>query len=161
MASIHPFRALRPAPAAAPAVSSVPYDVVSTDEARQLATGNPLSFLHVTRSEIDLPDGTDPYAAEVYARAKASDVDVTVSATVGADQRQLAGEALQDCDLIYSFRSAAPVLRARLAALGACGLLAGCGDAGPSAGGVWGDGEVRKFKLSGRGAYYCPACQEG
>ena len=70
MASIHPFRALRPAPAAAPAVSSVPYDVVSTDEARQLATGNPLSFLHVTRSEIDLPDGTDPYAAEVYARAR-------------------------------------------------------------------------------------------
>ena len=72
MASIHPFRALRPAPASAPAVSSVPYDVVSTDEARQLATGNPLSFLHVTRSEIDLPDGTDPYAAEVYARAKAN-----------------------------------------------------------------------------------------
>lgn len=72
MASIHPFRALRPAPAAAPAVSSVPYDVVSTDEARHLAANNPLSFLHVTRSEIDLPEGTDPYAAEVYARAKAN-----------------------------------------------------------------------------------------
>ena len=72
MASIHPFRALRPAPAAAPAVSSVPYDVVSTDEARHLAAGNSLSFLHVTRSEIDLPDGTDPYSAEVYARAKAN-----------------------------------------------------------------------------------------
>ena len=62
MASIHPFRALRPAPAAAAAVSSVPYDVVSTDEARQLAAGNPLSFLHVTRSEIDLPPDTDPYS---------------------------------------------------------------------------------------------------
>ena len=55
MASIHPFRALRPAPEQAAAVSSVPYDVVSTDEARQLAAGNPLSFLHVTRAEIDLP----------------------------------------------------------------------------------------------------------
>jgi uncharacterized protein (DUF1015 family) len=70
MASLHPFRALRPAPASAPAVSSVPYDVVSTDEARQLASANPLSFLHVTRSEIDLPADTDPYSAQVYERAK-------------------------------------------------------------------------------------------
>src|SRR5438034_5926626 len=70
MASIVPFRALRPAPDNAAAVSSVPYDVVSTDEARQLAAGNPLSFLHVTRSEIDLPAGTDPYDAAVYARAR-------------------------------------------------------------------------------------------
>jgi uncharacterized protein (DUF1015 family) len=70
MASIRPFRALRPAPASAPAVSSVPYDVVSTDEARELTAGNPLSFLHVTRSEIDLPPGTDPYSPQVYARAR-------------------------------------------------------------------------------------------
>jgi uncharacterized protein (DUF1015 family) len=69
MASIRPFRALRPAPASAPAVSSVPYDVVSTEEARQLASGNPLSFLHVTRSEIDLPPDTDPYSRAVYDRA--------------------------------------------------------------------------------------------
>lgn len=70
MATIHPFRALRPAPAVAAAVSSVPYDVVNTDEARALASGNPLSFLHVTRSEIDLPHGTDPYASAVYERAR-------------------------------------------------------------------------------------------
>jgi uncharacterized protein (DUF1015 family) len=70
MASIHPFRALRPAPESAPAVSSVPYDVVSTEEARQFAAGNPLSFLHVTRSEIDLPEGTDPYSSQVYDRAR-------------------------------------------------------------------------------------------
>ena len=70
MSLIQPFRALRPARDAAPAVSSVPYDVVSTDEARQLAAGNPLSFLHVTRSEIDLPPGADPYAPKVYAKAK-------------------------------------------------------------------------------------------
>ena len=70
MASLHPFRALRPAPSSAAAVSSVPYDVVSVDEARQLAAGNPLSFLHVTRSEIDLPPGTDPYADSVYELAR-------------------------------------------------------------------------------------------
>jgi len=69
MASIRPFRALRPVPEVAARVSSVPYDVVSTDEARALAADNPLSFLHVTRSEIDLPAGTDPYADEVYAQA--------------------------------------------------------------------------------------------
>src|SRR5918995_825714 len=70
MALLFPFRALRPAPGVAPAVSSVPYDVVSTEEARQLASGNPLSFLRVTRSEIDLPPGTDPYAPQVYAKAR-------------------------------------------------------------------------------------------
>src|SRR6476661_2128412 len=70
MAEIRPFRALRPSRENAAAVSSVPYDVVSTDAARQLASGNPLSFLHVTRSEIDLPPGTDPYAPGVYARAR-------------------------------------------------------------------------------------------
>lgn len=70
MAQIHPFRALRPAPSSAPAVSSVPYDVVSTEEARQIASGNPLSFLHVTRSEIDLPADTDPYSPAVYQKAR-------------------------------------------------------------------------------------------
>ena len=69
MALIRPFRALRPAPEVASRVASVPYDVVNTDEARALAASNPLSFLHVTRSEIDLPPGTDPYASELYAQA--------------------------------------------------------------------------------------------
>ena len=70
MAVIRPFRALRPARDAAAAVSSVPYDVVSTEEARQIAAGDPLSFLHVTRSEIDFPQGTDPYSAQVYDTAR-------------------------------------------------------------------------------------------
>ena len=69
MAIIRPFRALRPAPAAAAAVAAVPYDVVSTSEARGLAAGNPLSFLRVSRAEIDLPDGADPYGRPVYERA--------------------------------------------------------------------------------------------
>ena len=69
MSAIYPFAALRPAPHAASAVAAVPYDVVSTDEARALAAGNPLSFLHVSRPEIDLPAGTDPHADAVYASA--------------------------------------------------------------------------------------------
>ena len=69
MATVRPFRALRPQPGSAAAVSSVPYDVVSTEEARRLAAGNPLSFLHVSRAEIDLPEGTDPYSDAVYRKA--------------------------------------------------------------------------------------------
>jgi uncharacterized protein (DUF1015 family) len=70
MAAIHPFRALRPQPENAAAVSSVPYDVVNTEEARDLAAGNPLSFLHVTRPEIDLPAGSDPYSPAVYEKGR-------------------------------------------------------------------------------------------
>ena len=57
MAVVRPFRALRPTPPAAAAVAAVPYDVVSTEEARALAADAPLSFLHVTRPEIDFGFG--------------------------------------------------------------------------------------------------------
>ncbi len=70
MAKLTPFRALRPTPQGAPRVSSVPYDVVNTEEARALAAGNPLSLLHVTRPEIDLPAGTDSHSDAVYALAR-------------------------------------------------------------------------------------------
>src|SRR5882762_745900 len=69
MATIRAFRALRPTTETAPAVSAVPYDVVNTVEARELAAGNPLSFLHVSRPEIDLPDGTDAHSDAVYSKA--------------------------------------------------------------------------------------------
>jgi uncharacterized protein (DUF1015 family) len=69
MAVIRPFRAVRPDPAAAPRVAAVPYDVVDTEEARALALGNPVSFLHVSRAEIDLPADTDPHADIVYRAA--------------------------------------------------------------------------------------------
>ena len=69
MAVIYPFRALRPSRDKVEQVASVPYDVVNTEEARALAEGNPLSFLHVSRPEIDLPEGTDIYSDAVYARA--------------------------------------------------------------------------------------------
>lgn len=69
MAVIHPFRALRPPTARVAEVASPPYDVVSTEEARALAADNPLSFLHVSRPEIDLPEGTDVYSDAVYRKA--------------------------------------------------------------------------------------------
>lgn len=65
---IRPFRALRPVPAKAAAVAAPPYDVLNTAEARQRALGKPASFLHISKPEIDLPEGTDPYAPAVYAK---------------------------------------------------------------------------------------------
>ena len=69
MAAIAAFRALRPTPESVARVAAVPYDVVTTDEAGAQASGNPLSFLHVSRAEIDLPAATPPYADAVYSKA--------------------------------------------------------------------------------------------
>jgi uncharacterized protein (DUF1015 family) len=70
MAIIKPFAALRPEPSVAPRICELPYDVMSADEARQVAAGNPLSFLHVSKPEIDLLPGTDVYSPEVYAKGR-------------------------------------------------------------------------------------------
>ncbi|MHB0981979.1 MAG: DUF1015 domain-containing protein [Thiobacillus sp.] len=65
---IQPFAALRPASGRANDVVAPPYDVLSTEEARERASGRPWSFLHISKPEIDLPAGTNPYAPEVYAK---------------------------------------------------------------------------------------------
>lgn len=70
MASIKPFTALRPQQELSPQVASRPYDVLNSEEARTEAKGNPFSFLHVTKSEIDLPPGIDIHSQEVYDKAK-------------------------------------------------------------------------------------------
>jgi len=67
---LHPFRALRPAPELAERVAAVPYDVVNRSEAAALAAGNPHSFLHVGRSDIDLPADVDPYDPRIYSKAR-------------------------------------------------------------------------------------------
>ena len=72
MAVVKPFKALRPSEEIAELVASVPYDVVSTEEAKELAQDNPLSFLRVTRSEIELPADTGIYSREVYNKADAN-----------------------------------------------------------------------------------------
>ena len=66
---IRPFRGLRPVPERAADVAAPPYDVLSTAEASARAAGKPWSFLHISRPEIDLPSGTDPYSPQVYAKA--------------------------------------------------------------------------------------------
>jgi uncharacterized protein (DUF1015 family) len=70
MAQIKPFAALRPKPSLADKICELPYDVMSSAEAREMARGNSLSFLHVSKPEIDLPENIDPYDARVYAKGK-------------------------------------------------------------------------------------------
>jgi uncharacterized protein (DUF1015 family) len=70
MARISPFEALRPRPELAARVAARPYDVLNSEEARQEAAGNPHSFLHITKSEIDLPGDVHPYSRLVYEKAK-------------------------------------------------------------------------------------------
>jgi uncharacterized protein (DUF1015 family) len=70
MITISPFAALRPEVTHAKEVASRPYDVMSTEEAREETLGNSKSFLHITRSEIDLPESTDVHSQEVYEKAK-------------------------------------------------------------------------------------------
>ena len=69
MSLIRPFAGLRPVPERAEDVVAPPYDVLNSEEARQRAAGRPWSFLHISKAEIDLPEGTDPYDAAVYAKA--------------------------------------------------------------------------------------------
>jgi uncharacterized protein (DUF1015 family) len=103
MALIFPFAALRPVPQAAAAVAAVPYDVVSTDEARALAADNPLSFLHVSRAEIDFPPGVDPYSDQIYERANENFRDLKARAPLVVEEtpsfyvyRLRMGEHVQD-----------------------------------------------------------------
>lgn len=70
MSLIEPFAGLRPAPGRAAEVAAPPYDVMNAAEARRMVAGRPWSFLHISRPEVDLPEGIDPYAPAVYARAR-------------------------------------------------------------------------------------------
>ncbi len=70
MAVIRKFKAIRPTSEMAEAVAALPYDVVNSEEAREMTKDKPYSFLHVDKAEIDLPVGTDIYSPHVYAKAK-------------------------------------------------------------------------------------------
>ena len=72
MAVFKPFKAVRPPKNLAKEVASRPYDVLNSAEAKVEAYGNPFSFLHVVKPEIDLPDTTDPYSEEVYIKGRES-----------------------------------------------------------------------------------------
>lgn len=66
MATVKPFRAIRPQTSLAEQICELPYDVLSSSEARSQAADNPLSFFYVSKPEIDLPEDTDPYSDQVY-----------------------------------------------------------------------------------------------
>lgn len=72
MATVKPFRAVRPTPELAPKVTAHPYDVMNYEEACEMVKGNPYSYLHVDRSEVDLPPETDHYSQVVYEKAAAN-----------------------------------------------------------------------------------------
>jgi uncharacterized protein (DUF1015 family) len=94
MSAIYPFAALRPTPKAAPDVASVPYDVVNSDEARVLADGNVLSFLHVSRPEIDLDANANPHSDAAYDQA----------ANAFASLRDQAPLVVEDVPSFYVYR---------------------------------------------------------
>jgi len=87
MAVIRPFKALRPTKEKSQLVASVPYDVVNREEAKQFAEGNPLSYLHITRSEIDLPEVKDVYSKEVYLKAKENLNKIIENAPLNVDAK--------------------------------------------------------------------------
>ena len=87
MVDVRPFRALRPAVGAAERLVSPPYDVVDVEEARAYAGGDPDSFLRVTRPEIDLPDGTDPYSGAVYELGRRNLDDLVARGILRRDAR--------------------------------------------------------------------------
>jgi uncharacterized protein (DUF1015 family) len=84
---LNPFRAVRPRPDLAAKVAAVPYDVVNRTEAAELARGNPHSFLHVGRSDIDLPEDVDPYDPRIYRRAREALDGLLAGGTLLQDSR--------------------------------------------------------------------------
>ena len=69
MAIFKPFKAVRPLPEYAAQVAALPYDVMNSEEAREMVRDNPYSFLHVDKAEVDLPVGTELYSETVYRKA--------------------------------------------------------------------------------------------
>ncbi len=86
MATVRPFRGLRPESELAAKIASLPYDVMDTEEARSKIASNPFSFLTVTKSEASLPEGTDAYSDEVYARARENLVNYVKSGKMKQDK---------------------------------------------------------------------------
>jgi len=87
MALLRPFRALRPSRDNAVRVAAPPYDVINTSEARELARGNADSYLHISRPEIDLPEGTDEHSDAVYAKGAENLADFQRRGVLRADDQ--------------------------------------------------------------------------
>ncbi len=86
MATFKPFRALRPTKEFASKVAALPYDVMNSQEAKEMVKGNPYSFLHVDKAEIDLPEGTDLYSDKVYEKAAQNLKDSEINGIMAQDE---------------------------------------------------------------------------
>lgn len=87
MAIFKPFKALRPTKEFASRVAALPYDVMNSEEAREMVKGNPYSFLHIDKAEIDLPEDTYLYSDEVYAKAKENLVKAEENGVMASDEK--------------------------------------------------------------------------
>ncbi len=87
MAQFKPFKALRPTKEYASRVAALPYDVMNSAEAKEMVKGNPYSFLHIDKAEIDLPDGTDIYSPEVYLKAKENLINNEAQGIMKTDEK--------------------------------------------------------------------------
>ncbi len=88
MATLRPFAALRPRPVLAPEICELPYDVMSSDEARAIASGNSLSFFHVSKPEVDRPPGLDIYSSQVYLKGKENFIRMIAAGALQQDQNR-------------------------------------------------------------------------
>ena len=88
MAIFKPFAAIRPVSDLACHVAALPYDVMNTEEARQMVKGNPYSFLHVDRAEIDFDTPVDPYDEAVYAKAASTLNQMRIDGTYTQDEEK-------------------------------------------------------------------------
>lgn len=86
MAVIRPFNALRPSKQSAHLVASVPYDVVNRTEAKERAGNNKLSFLRISRAEIELPENVNPYSPQVYQKAKENLDEIIKAAPLNVEE---------------------------------------------------------------------------
>ena len=87
MATFKPFKALRPVSEYASKVAALPYDVMNSEEAREMVKGNPYSFLHVDKAEIDLEKGIDIYSPEVYLKAKENLENLEKNGAMAQDEK--------------------------------------------------------------------------
>ncbi len=87
MATLKPFKAVRPLPEYVDKVAALPYDVMNSAEARVMVEGNPYSFLHVDKAEVDLPEGIDIYTEQVYQKARENLIKLETSGICKADEK--------------------------------------------------------------------------
>ena len=105
MAVFKSFKAFRPSEECAEKIPALPYDVMNSDEAREMVKGNPLSFLHVDKAEIDLSPNIDHYSKErgIYDEAQEIPIDLNLLNGEWLASRVIAHLIVERCDAVDNF----------------------------------------------------------